>query len=361
MLFEDKGIFGPDLSFYQADPNKRQFVDYHKMKAWRNEKGEGISFVIIKASQRQYHDPAFAVNRAAAREAGIPRAFYHFLDYRADGKAQAQFFWNLIKDDPGEGPLIVDFEDGSGFWEHRLEDFIVELQRLSKYAADRIWIYTGYYYWLEMGPQTAADQSWFSQYRVWIAAYTDKPDYVKVPRPWITSTMWQRGVTIVYGPDLGVLSLELDWNSFNGDREAFNRYWITGYVPEPIPVPEPEEPTQGEHMKYQVIWNYGVARRKAPHTGTAAVNTFTGLTYGYLQEVDVIEENIPDANDPTNTSKRWVKFVDGLYGASSYPNSAGVSTTRMVKLTEPTPIPTRPAFRFKVDGYREIVGTLEKE
>jgi GH25 family lysozyme M1 (1,4-beta-N-acetylmuramidase) len=357
MQFEDKGIIGLDISFYQADPRKKQFVDFQKMKDFRDEQGRGISFVIIKASQNNYPDPAFAVNRAAARAVGLPRAFYHFLDYRSEGKAQAEFFWNLIKDDPGEGPLIVDFEQGSG--DHgRLWDFLVRLQEISKYPADRIWIYTGYYYWLDFGPNTTAEEMAYIPYRLWLAAYTDNPFYVKVPRPWLTAAMWQKGTTVIYGPNVGVLSLEVDYNIFNGDRALFRRYWNTDYDPN-----QSEEPTEGGNMKYKVVWSKGVAKRLAPHTGTAEEPTYTGQVIAYPLEVEVIEDNIPDGVDPSNLDKKWVKFADGLFGASAYPDSIGVPRERMVKVEEPTPEPEpiKEPFVLKVAGFKEFRGELERE
>jgi GH25 family lysozyme M1 (1,4-beta-N-acetylmuramidase) len=365
MQFEDKGIIGLDISFYQADPRKNQFVDFQKMKDFRDPEGRGISFVIMKASQHNYADPAFAVNRAAARAVGLPRAFYHFLDYDADGKSQAQFYWNLIKDDPGEGPLIVDFEQGSGGWE-RLWDFLVELQRISKYPADRIWIYTGYYYWLAHGPETQAQEMAFIPYRLWLAAYTavENVGNVKVPRPWLTAALWQQGVTTVYGPDVGVLSLEVDYNIVNGDRALFKRYWLTDYVPG-----QPEQPEEGENsMEYRVTWSHGVARRTKPHTGAVGDNTYTGLIYTNGMVVEVVRDNIPDANNPTDPNKVWVEFADGLYGASSYPTSIGVPAVRMEKVTEPAPEPEpeptpceSESFSLKVDGFKEVSGTLECE
>ena len=119
-------------------------------------------------------------------------------------------------------------------------------------------------------------------------------------------------------------------------------------------------------MQYQVVWNRGVARRSAPHTGTASEPTYTGLVYAYPTIADVIEDNIPDANDPTNASKKWVKFADGLYGASNYPDSIGVSRVRMEKVEEPVdpdPEPTTPTepFVLKVDGFKEFHGELERE
>jgi len=364
MQFEDKGIVGPDLSFYQTLRDDRgiviEYVNFQKMKEWRNENGNGINFIIIKAGQRNYADPDFKYNWSRAGIVGIPRAPYWFLDYRAEGKAQAAFFWNLIKDDPGEGPLIVDFEDGSGGW-RGLWDFLVRLQVLSGYLADRIWIYTGYYYWQSFGPTRIGEEASlreFMVYGLWLAAYADTPDFVLVPHPWTTAKMWQKGTTIVWGPNLGVHSLELDWNVFNGDMNEFKKYWITDY----IPVPEPNE-GGNEEMKYKVVWSNGVARRTKPTTS----NSYTGLVYSFFSEVDVVEGNIQDELDPNNNNKKWVKFADGYFGASEYPDSAGVPRIRMEKVVDepvpPDPGPTPSLFEpfvLKVNGFKQFEGELEK-
>ncbi len=357
MQFNDNQIKGPDLSFYQTlrgqDGKVISYVNFQKMKDY------GVDFVIIRAGQRNYADVDFHYNWSEAKRVGLRRAPYWFLDYRAEGKAQADFFWNLIKDDPGEGPLIVDFETGSDGW-HGLWDFLVRLAELSNYPANRLWIYTGYYYWQDFGPTHSGEEASlleFMVYGLWIAAYTSSPENVRVPAPWTTANMWQRGTTIVYGPDLGVHSLELDWNSFNGNMDEFKKYWI---VKDEQPLPNPDK---GGNMKYKVIWSKGVARRSLPHIGTATQTTYTGLTYSYPMEVDVIEDNIPDALDPGNENKKWVKFVDGYYGASKYPDSLGIPRDRMVKIEEPVPVPSpveTEAFSLKVEGFKEFNGYLEK-
>ena len=119
-------------------------------------------------------------------------------------------------------------------------------------------------------------------------------------------------------------------------------------------------------MKYRVVWSRGVARRTAPHTGTATQPTYTGLIYDYPAEVDVVEENIPDALAPSDENKLWVKFADGYYGASNYPDSMGIPRMRMEKVEEPVdpdpePTPVTEPFVLKVDGFKEFRGELEKE
>lgn len=359
MPFETHGIEGPDVSFYQAqrDQNGRviAYIDFDKMKE------KGVSFVIIRAGQNTWIDPDFRHNWAEAKRVGIPRAPYFFLDYRSEGTAQAEKFWSYIQDDPGEGPLIVDFETGSGTWKNHLEDFITRLQVLSGYSPDRIWVYTGHFYWMDYGPQTEAERRWFISYGLWLARYSSSLDPDETPQPWGIDglNMWQRGTTIVYGPDYGVHSLELDWNTFNGDWEKFKQYWIVG---EPEPPPDPDE---GGNVIYKVVWSRGVARRTAPHIGTPTQNTYTGLVYDYPMEVEVVEENIPDAINPSDPEKVWVKFSDGHYGASKYPDSMGIPRDRMVKVVEPEPEPEPPcvneSFVLKVDGFKEVSGTLECE
>lgn len=325
MVLNDQGIKGPDISFYQGDPADGLFVNFQKMKDY------GVFFTIIRAGQHNWKDSAFDYNWNEAKRVGLPRASYFFLDKDGDGKTQARFYWSLIKDDPGEGPLIVDFEWGSGFWPG-LYDFLVELTLLSGYPPNRIWIYTGKYYWQDYGPREQAKLLWFLRHPLWLANYSDTLEADEVPYPWIEPIQWQRGTTIVWGPDLGVHSLELDWNTFNGDIEEWKKYWFTDYVP----TPHEEE---GETMKYRVVWSKGIARRTAPHTGRADEGTYTGLVYAYGAELEVIEDNIPDENDPGNINKKWVKFSDGFFGASEYPTSGGVPAVRMQKIAEPVPVP----------------------
>ena len=74
--------------------------------------------------------------------------------------------------------------------------------------------------------------------------------------------------------------------------------------------------------------------------------------YSFLQEVDVIEENIDDRGEPDNANKKWVRFADGLYGAAVYPDSAGVIRVRLEKIEE-VPVPTEPQVVHKIDIYSD--------
>jgi hypothetical protein len=164
--------------------------------------------------------------------------------------------------------------------------------------------------------------------------------------------MWQKGTTVVYGPDLGAVSKEIDFNIFNGDRTLFNRYFLTDYVPVP-----PEDHEGGNVMEYSVVWSQGAAKRTAPHTGTGSVSTYTGMVVPYLTRVEVAQENIPDQNDPTNVNKVWVKLTDGYYVAAKYPDSAGTPRERLVRVTTTPPTdPGNPVITHKIEIFSD--GTI---
>jgi len=228
--FQDEGIFGYDLSWYQDKNDTVQGIDFEMMKAY------GTSFVIIRAGQDTWQDEDFEYNWSHAKEAGIPRSAYWFGDKDSSGKSQAQRFWSLVKNDQPEGILFVDYEDGSWTDWNQLYAFIVELQRLSGFPDSRIGIYTAYYYWVDHSPSNASSKAWFGKYILWLAAYTAHPELVKIPLPWTACLIWQDEIILSGGT--GVESKEVDHNRFNGDAEKFELYM--GGTPVIVP-PEGED------------------------------------------------------------------------------------------------------------------------
>lgn len=109
--------------------------------------------------------------------------------------------------------------------------------------------------------------------------------------------------------------------------------------------------------KYEVVWRNGVSRRTAPTTS----NSSTTLTpYAFGQVVDVLEDNIPDQTYPNDPSKKWVKFADGHYGASDYPDGSGPKV-RMKDVTPAPPPADLPDLPYRIvlgggeSGYAEQV------
>ena len=92
-------IQGIDISRYQGD------VDFGRLRA------AGAHFVFIKATEgADYVDPNFAGNWRAARNAGMPRAAYHFMFWCRTASEQARWFEKNVPNDPDALPPILDVE-----------------------------------------------------------------------------------------------------------------------------------------------------------------------------------------------------------------------------------------------------------
>jgi lysozyme len=238
-------IFGQGISILRLvmllDVSKWQgTIDFHKMKF------AGCKGVIIKCGQGAGIDPRFTQNWARAKQAGIPRGSYWFYDSRQAPKAQAYTWWNWIKTDPGELMHFADYEenykgDYAGWKNFKI--FLQEFQKLSGLPAKKIGIYTGYYYWIAHSPASTAELSWFGQFDLWLAWYTDDPKRVLIPKPWTNLVMWQWG-TPAYGGHYGVESIEVDHNWFNGDDVSYRMRFGLSLNDPPIdvepPAPDPE-------------------------------------------------------------------------------------------------------------------------
>ncbi|HEY2982233.1 MAG TPA: GH25 family lysozyme, partial [Anaerolineales bacterium] len=100
-------IIGPDVSFYQDDPETPQGIDFAKMKL-------ATDFVVIRAGQNLWPDPDFRYNWTEARRAKLRRGSYWFYDSRANPKRQAELWVEVLNGDLGELPLFADLEDSYG-------------------------------------------------------------------------------------------------------------------------------------------------------------------------------------------------------------------------------------------------------
>lgn len=319
---------GPDVSFYQDAPTTPQQIDFSKMVE------QGAEFVIIRAGQNQWIDPDWEYNWTHAKEAGLPRGAYWFYDSRYDPIRQAELCASLLGNDPPELRMWLDLEEnynGSYAGYTNWKKFINRFKQLLPNVS--IGIYTGYYY--IVGKIPVAEYEYFRQFQLWLAWYTSNPDNVRIPAPWTVVEFWQEG-TPPWGIAWGCESTEIDMNRYNGSKEDLLRNFGLS----------------GETMQYKVVWSAGVARRTAPTT----TNSSTNLTpYPFDSVVDVVQDNIPDQSAPTDPNKKWVKFTDGMYGASNYPDGSGPQV-RMVKLEDPNPPTSLPTIHisYRADGYPDL-------
>jgi len=320
---------GPDVSFYQDDPETPQGIDFAKMRA-------SAGYVIIRAGQNLWPDPDFKFNWREAKKAGLPRGSYWFYDSRVDPKRQAELWVSQFEGDFGELPLFADFEDnykGQYAGWKKWYDFLERVKALVN--GKEIAIYTAFYYWRDNAPSAtlqASNLEYFHQYPLWIANYgATEPN---VPKPWAKTewTFWQytEGGN---GKLYGVESNGIDLNYFNGDIDAFRaRFNLTELPPPPPgPGPDPEPPPDGGTPTAKMHKVTTTALRVREGAGT----NFTAIGMIYFGEV--VEEL-----DATN-DRSWIKIKnkDGLIGWSSgaYLISTTDSPPGPVPGSDPAPIP----------------------
>jgi lysozyme len=179
-------------------------------------KAAGAEFVFIKASQATFTDIKFNANWQKAKDAGLLRSAYHFLDYTKPALDQANYFANLLNADRGELPPVVDYEQESpdisaGVVLTYLRDFIKQLKSQMKLPVNSPIIYTGPGFWKEYG-DTVSD---WAQLPLWLAQYSTAARPTVVPAPWQRWTFWQysdKGD----GKAFGAETLEMDLNRFDG-------------------------------------------------------------------------------------------------------------------------------------------------
>lgn len=212
---------GCDVSVWQDNNSTAQQIDFAKMKS------AGASFVFIKSSQGSWADQDIIYNWTNAKRAGILRGAYHFLTFDVSPIVQAEYFWSLLRSDPGELPLVVDFEMRSaGLTRARASsDLKLFCDRLTQISGKRPMIYTSYGYWNEFG---TSDISW-TIYPLWVAHYTASANPT-IPLPWQRWLFWQY-TSHGDGPKFGAESLNIDMNYFYGTIEQL--YALAGTTPPP--------------------------------------------------------------------------------------------------------------------------------
>ena len=286
-------VIGPDVSFYQDDPETPQGIDFAKMKL-------SAGYVIIRAGQNLWVDSDFKANWREAKKVGLPRGSYWFYDSRVDPKKQAELWVQQFEGDFGELPLFADFEEtynGAYKGWKQWYNFLEHLKTLIN--GKEIAIYTGYYYWRDNAPNAttqAANLEYFHQYPLWIANYGATEPLV--PKPWAKPEwlFWQYTET-GDGKLYGVESNGIDLNYFNGELEAFKaRFKLTDNPnpdPDPDPDPNPDEGTPTGKF-YKVTASPSLKVREGPGT------TYNSI--GLLALNEIVEEI------GANSDRSWLRI-----------------------------------------------------
>lgn len=328
MNFANHNILGPDVSFYQDNDGSPQQIDFQRMKA------AGARFVVIRAGQGNYIDTDFAYNWREAKAAGIPRGSYWFYDSRVGPQYQAEKWWSLIGNDPGELPCFLDLEEKyGGDWSswHNWYDFLAKFQSLSKLPDEKIGIYTGFYYWTEHAPVNVINLEWFRRFPLWLAWYGLQTD-AKVPPPWDSCLFWQYGTPPI-GIAYGVESIELDMNLFNGDEDKFKTLFNLTNTSQP--------PDGGLTMaRYE-----GTAKLTSTPNVRIRKTYPDGMTIGALQPGQSFEG---DRIETDTSGTKWMHITKA--GATVIDGWSAVYLLNYVDNGEPVPEPP-PATEIYLPAY----------
>lgn len=152
----DKNIKGIDVSSWQKN------VDYSKVK------DSGIEVVIIKATEGiDYIDKSMEEHYVNAKKAHMKIGFYHFFSDKTDPKAQADDFYNAIKDKKFDLYPVLDIENDSQGRNSteittRCIDFLNEFKKISGYDCV-VYTYTSF--------AKGKLDSRLKKYPLWIAHY----------------------------------------------------------------------------------------------------------------------------------------------------------------------------------------------
>lgn len=284
-------VIGPDVSFYQDDPETPQGIDFNKM-------AKTAGYVIIRAGQNTWVDSDFKANWREAKLAGLPRGSYWFYDSRTEPKRQAELWAQQYAGDFGELPLFADFEENYMGIYRGWKNWYAFLERLKQLVSGKeIAIYTAYYYWRDNAPNSTTQASsleYFHQYPLWIANYSTAEPLI--PKPWAKGEwlFWQY-TEVGDGRLYGVESNGIDLNYFNGDMTAFRaRFKLDNMPPPPPPNPEPipddDTPTG---IMYRVTAVPSLKVREGPGVAYDAI--------GLLNTNEIVEEI------NANSDRTWLK------------------------------------------------------
>lgn len=208
-------IKGIDVSSWQGNIN---FV---------NVKASGIQFVILKAggsdgnaSAPFYTDKRFRENYDKASQAGLSIGAYYFVGKKCkssvDGIADAQRFYNIIKDCKLDYPVYIDFEAPDSSNKQGNTDavnaFCLYMESLGYYVGIYASDISGFKDRLYLEQLTRFDK--------WVARYGSEPKYVKNWGIWQSSSKGNiPGIA-------GHVDLDYSRNDYSG---IIKKYHLNGF------------------------------------------------------------------------------------------------------------------------------------
>jgi GH25 family lysozyme M1 (1,4-beta-N-acetylmuramidase) len=332
-------IFGVDTSDWDGNVNFQVFKDY------------GGKFAYIKCIDGTVPSKYWAANNQRAIEAGLLNTVYGWLypDNRVSCVLQARAYHNLIKGARLSLPPVIDFEwtKYAGIQANPtytdLDKWVTEFIHVS---GVKPLLYSAAGYMNLFGAMPIGLRAKFAGF-IWASYGGLQPIYPKgFGAPY---NVWQfsaNGDALTLCPG-DRNKKELDLNYMNADFYA--RYKSE------VPTQPPTEP-EGDSMatnKVTVTWDDGARERREPRV-QSGIDTFRSILLDnsvHYSDFDVV----PDANEPMNPDKKWIKLQSGWYIATRYPSSSGVVQRAIVESVTPPPVDPDPAEGYEVETLEFVL------
>lgn len=195
----------------------------------------GIHFVYMKSTEgKDYIDPNFYDNWRRAREAGVARGAYHFMNWCSLASEQADWFVRNVPNDPDALPPVLDLEwnnaskcKNKSSREDILEKVRVMLAAMEAHTGKVPVIYTDINFHRDILAGEYFDNAF------WLRSTAAEPHRRYPGRDWM---FWQWTQT---GTMSGVPA-EVDRNAFYGSAEEWVQFLLTGCDPRSMPVLGPQ-------------------------------------------------------------------------------------------------------------------------
>ncbi|MBN9310963.1 MAG: GH25 family lysozyme [Devosia sp.] len=184
---------------------------------------DGIRFVFMKATEgKDYLDPNFPANWQRAREAGMPRGAYHFMNWCSSAADQAAWFTRMVPADPDALPPVLDLEWQNGSScrpnKDRYETLVkvrTMLEAMERHTGKLPIIYTDINFHRDVLQGEGFPNSF------WLRSTAAPPEQRYGNRRW---TFWQWTQTGVVAGVRG----EIDRNAFFGNQDDWQVFLRTG-------------------------------------------------------------------------------------------------------------------------------------
>uniref|UniRef100_A0A1B6IP39 Lysozyme n=1 Tax=Homalodisca liturata TaxID=320908 RepID=A0A1B6IP39_9HEMI len=165
---------------------------------WEKVKSTGIKFAVAKASEGNHmEDSKFVVNFNGMKKNGIQAGAYHYLRGGQTAESQVAKIKAVLQKvsfDPDKDVLVIDVEEKGNekVSADQMAETLNAVLSALKATYKNLYIYCGPYYWEDKVSWRKYD---FSQYKLWIAHYTQGSP--RIPSTWKNKgyTWWQYSET----------------------------------------------------------------------------------------------------------------------------------------------------------------------